>query len=249
MLTKAKYIYTFYVWHDIDRLETMLTNYGVMAALLSAITFASLTSVGQEDFTSYAQWHGLPLEECSALAAKSCGTDAEWMDRCTAVVPQPSWDNRVASVDNNAAVSDVTFFVCCKDAVRCAINHSDVLRHSFFLVNTVSTVLLLVVVLISFQAYVAVQAATIDKENAEEVKMLTDRLKPTLIFMQLLFLVSIIAFCVGTYWLIKLKSFGGESSARSHTVGPLSPLSPHHYPDSKATRAWRLKTKRHPEFK
>ena len=48
--SKLRYMKKFIVWTDVDRLESMLTNYGVIAALLASIAFASLVSTTPEDY-------------------------------------------------------------------------------------------------------------------------------------------------------------------------------------------------------
>ena len=215
--SKLRYMKKFFVWTDVDRLESMLTNYGVIAALLASIAFASLVSTTPEDFRTYASWYGLWNEPCISLAMNGCGSN-DWAGRCTAAIPQTweMWDPRVAEVSIYAALPNVTLFTCCRDAVTCAVGLADDMRKQFYVANSLATVLLICVILICFWSYLAIQASNIDKYVEEEALMLVGKLTPFVILIQLLFLIAIIGFGLGTYWLVRLKGMSHQ-----HLIGPI----------------------------
>ena len=66
--SKLRYMKKFIVWTDADRLKSMLTNYGVIAALLASIAFASLVSTTPEDYDALRR-RGSPADRQQRLYA------------------------------------------------------------------------------------------------------------------------------------------------------------------------------------
>jgi len=188
---------------NLESMESVCVNYGLVAALVLTMLFANFGSITKEDWDDYLRL---------ALYARGCQALTDSTDQSLVHENHLGWEQVKCMEVLDTLIEDPntdltgTRMAACLPTIECAKNESWNIQLAFTVGNGGGSSMLLLVVLFTAWLFISLRATKVNRTRYAEAKLLCHALRMEFLVLHLMFVVGIILAFFGLMAVMTMKA-------------------------------------------